>query len=118
MEKQAEVIKEANDAYIQGLNDALTKEKELYEQDQRISDREQLQRQLSLLRRSGGSASEIANLEEQLDDMLKDEYFNNQQKMIEKIQDANEEQVRKLDEQITIQQESLEYQKETGALWT
>jgi hypothetical protein len=34
---------------------------------------------LALLRRSGGSASEIANLENQLDDMFKDEYFNNQE---------------------------------------
>ena len=118
MEKQAELIKEANQEYIDGLNDALNTEKKLYEQQQSISDREQLQRQLSLLRRSGGSASEIYSLEQQLDDMLKDEYFNNQEKMIENIQEANEEQIRKLDEQIKIQQETLDFQKENGVLWT
>lgn len=71
-----------------------------------------------MLRRSGGSASEIADLEEQLNDTLKDEYFKNQERMIENIEDANKEQVRKLEEQITLQKESLEYQKENGVLWT
>jgi len=35
----------------------------LYESNQSIEKREALQRELSLLRRSGGSASEIAELE-------------------------------------------------------
>jgi hypothetical protein len=93
MEEQAGLIKEANKAYIDGLNEALSVERQLYEDNQKIADREQLQRQLSLLRRSGGSASEIANLEEQLNDMLKDEYFSNQKQMIEDIQQANDIQV-------------------------
>ena len=86
MEEQADLIKEANEAYINGLNDALSVERQMYDDNQKTADREQLQRQLSLLRRSGGSASEIANLEEQLNDMLKDEYFSNQERMIEDIQ--------------------------------
>ena len=96
MEKQTDLIKEANQAYIDGLNEALSAERKLYEDNQKIADREQLQRQLSLLRRSGGSASEIANLEEQLNDMLKDEYFSNQERMIEDIQQANDIQVQQL----------------------
>ena len=86
MEEQADLIKEANDAYINGLNNALSAERQMYDDNQKTADREQLQRQLSLLRRSGGSASEIADLEEQLNDMLKDEYFSNQERMIEDIQ--------------------------------
>jgi len=86
MEEQADLIKEANEAYINGLNEALSAERQMYDDNQKIADREQLQRQLSLLRRSGGSASEIADLEEQLNDMLKDEYFSNQERMIEDIQ--------------------------------
>lgn len=86
MEEQADLIKEANEAYINGLNDALSAERQMYDDNQKTADREQLQRQLSLLRRSGGSASEIADLEEQLNDMLKDEYFSNQERMIEDIQ--------------------------------
>jgi len=43
-----------------------------------------------LLRRSGGSASEIADLEQQLDETLKDEYFRKQEEALKNIQDANE----------------------------
>ena len=118
MQEQADLIKEANDAYINGLNEAISAERELYDQNQSIADREQLQRQLSLLRRSGGSASEIADLESQLNDMLKDEYFDNQERMIESIQEANDRQVEQLDEQIRLQEEALEYQKENGVIWT
>ena len=118
MEKQADVIKEANEAYIESLNEAISEERKLYDENRSIADREQLQRQLSLLRRSGGSAAEIANLETQLDDMLKEEYFNNQEKMIENIEKANEKQIQQLEEQIKIQEEMLEYQKENGVIWT
>ena len=90
----------------------------MYDDNQKTADREQLQRQLSLLRRSGGSASEIADLEEQLNDMLKDEYFSNQERMIEDIQQANDIQVQQLETQIRLQEEALEYQKENGVIWT
>lgn len=118
MEEQADLIKEANEAYINGLNNALSAERQMYDDNQKTADREQLQRQLSLLRRSGGSASEIADLEEQLNDMLKDEYFSNQEQMIEDIQQANDIQVQQLETQIRLQEEALEYQKENGVIWT
>ena len=118
LDEQAKLVKEANDNYVQGLNDALQLEQERYQQNQEIADRESLQRQLSLLRRSGGSASEIADLEKQLDEKLKDEYFDNQQKAINQIQEANEKQVEQLEQQIQIQKEALDYQKENGVIWT
>lgn len=118
LDEQAKLVKEVNDKYVQGLNDALSLEQERYQQNQEIADRESLQRQLSLLRRSGGSASEIANLEKQLDEKLKDEYFDNQQKAINQIQEANEKQVEQLEQQIQIQKDALDYQKENGVIWT
>ena len=118
LEEQKDLIEEANDAYISGLNEALQAERDMYSEEQSIADREQLQRQLSLLRRSGGSASEIANLEKQLDGMLQDEYFRNQEKMIQSIEDASEEQVRQLEHQIRLQEDALEFEKEHGILWT
>lgn len=118
LEEQKELIEEANKAYVDGLNNALKAEKDLYSKNESISDREQLQRQLSLLRRSGGSASEIAALEEQLNDMLKNEYFSNQEDMIKDIEEANKEQIRKLEEQIRLEEEALEYQKEHGLIWS
>jgi hypothetical protein len=89
MEEHKDLIEEANKAYVQGLNDALDAEREQYDEDTTTADREELQRQLSLLYRSGGSASEIADLEEQLDDTLKEEYFDRQEDMISNIEDAN-----------------------------
>ena len=118
LEEQKDLIEEANDAYVSGLNEALQAERDMYSEEQSIADREQLQRQLSLLRRSGGSASEIANLEKQLDGMLQDEYFRNQEKMIQSIEDANEKQVQQLEQQIRLQEDALEFEKEHGVLWT
>ena len=116
--EQMNLLKEANDAYVNGLSDALNQEKNLYSQNQSTSEREQLQRQLSLLRRAGGSASQIASLEEQLDSSLKNEYFNHQQESIDSIKEANEKQIDALNKQIQIQQETLDFQKENGVLWT
>ena len=118
LDEQAKLTKEVNDNYVDGLNDALKLEQERYQQNQQIADRESMQRQLSLLRRSGGSASEIASLEKQLDEKLKDEYFDNQQKAIDKIQEANEKQVQQLELQVQLQKEALDYQKENGIIWT
>lgn len=118
LDEQAKLTKEVNDNYVDGLNDALKLEQERYQQNQQIADREAMQRQLSLLRRSGGSASEIASLEKQLDEKLKDEYFDNQQKAIDKIQEANEKQVQQLELQVQLQKEALDYQKENGIIWT
>ena len=118
LDEQAKLAKEVNDNYVDGLNDALKLEQERYQQNQQIADRESMQRQLSLLRRSGGSASEIASLEKQLDEKLKDEYFDNQQKAIDKIQEANEKQVQQLELQVQLQKEALDYQKENGIIWT
>ena len=117
MQEEMSLIKEANEKYINGLNEAISAERNLYDQNQTVEEREKLQRQLSLLRRSGGSASEIANLEEQIDSMLKEEYFNNQEKMIEQIQDASDKQVEQLETQIRLQEEALKYQQEHGVIW-
>jgi hypothetical protein len=42
MQEQADLIKEANDAYINGLNEALSAERQMYDDNQKTADREQL----------------------------------------------------------------------------
>lgn len=118
LQEQTDMLREANEAYVNGLNDALNKERNQYSQNKSISDRQQLQRQLSLLRRSGGSASQIASLEEQLNSALKEEYFSHQQETIDSIKEANDKQLDALNKQITLQQETLDFQKKNGVLWT
>ena len=117
LEEQKELIEEANDAYTEGLREALEAERKTYEDEASVANREQLQRELSLLRRSGGSASEIADLEEQIDNALKDEYFKSQEDMIADIEEANKNQIELLEKQIKIEEETLEYQKENGIIW-
>ena len=117
LKEQNSLIKEANNSYLSGIQTALDQEKQLYEQNRAINDREVLQRQLSLLRRSGGSASEISSLEQQLDEALQNEYFSNQEKTIEEIQKANEEQTKLMDRQVKLQEEALAYDKENGVIW-
>ena len=117
MEEELDILSEANERYINGLNEALEKEKSLYDKNEATADREQLQRRLSLLRRSGGSASEIASLEEQLNDTLKDEYFQHQQEAIDKVAEASQTQIEKMEEQIQIQKDQLEFSKEHGLIW-
>lgn len=117
LKEQNDLIKEANEAYANGIQEAIDAERQMYDQNTAISDREQLQRQLALMRRSGGSASEIADLEQQLDDMLKEEYFSKQEKQLETIQKANERQAELMDQQVKLQEEVLEYEKENGVIW-
>lgn len=118
MKEQNELVKQANQDYVDGLNNALTKERELYSQNESVAERESLQRRLSLLRRSGGSETEIASLEDQIDSMLKDEYFNSQEDMIQNIEEANDRQVQLLEQQVQLQQDALDFEKENGVLWT
>lgn len=118
LKEQNDLIKEANDAYAQGIEEAIAREQEQYDQNTAIQDRERLQRQLSLLRRSGGSASEIADLEQQLDETLKDEYFRKQEEALKNIQDANERQVKLMEQQVKMQEEALRYEQENGVIWT
>lgn len=118
LEESNKLVQEANQKYANAINDAISREREQYNQNQSIAERETLQRQLSLLRRSGGSASEIQNLEKTISDKLKDEYFTNQENSLEAIKDANDKQTELMNQQVQIMKDSLEYEKENGAIWT
>lgn len=118
LEESNKLVQEANQKYANAINDAISREREQYNQNQSIAERETLQRQLSLLRRSGGSASEIQNLEKTISDKLKDEYFTNQENSLEAIRDANDKQTELMNQQVQIMKDSLEYEKENGVIWT
>ena len=112
-----DATQDASEKYIEGLSDALSKEQELYNQNQSDQELNKLQRQLAILQRSGGSASEIKSLQDQIDSRLQSDYFDAMQKQIDAIQEASDNQIEKLQSQIDIMTESLEYQKENGLLW-
>ena len=114
---EKEQLEEAAKAYIDGLSDTLEKERNLYSKNETEQETAKLQRQLAILQRSGGSATEIRSLQDQIDSRLKDSYFEKQQEQIDAIQEASDNQINKLQEQIDIMTETLEYQKENGLLW-
>lgn len=117
IQKEKEALEEAAEEYIDGLNTALEKERSMYEKNETDAETSRLQRQLAILQRSGGSASEIKSLQDQIDSRLKDAYFEEQQSQIDAIQEASDNQLEKLQTQIDILSETLEYQKENGLFW-
>nr|DAK55446.1 MAG TPA: minor tail protein [Caudoviricetes sp.] len=117
MQDLLDATQNASEEYIKGLTDALNKEQQLYNKNQNDRELSKLQRQLAILQRSGGSASEIKNLQNQIDSKLQSDYFDAMQKQIDTIQEASDNQLEKLQKQIDIATEALEYQKENGLLW-
>lgn len=117
MQDLLDATQNASEEYINGLTDALNKEQQLYNKNQNDRELSKLQRQLAILQRSGGSASEIKNLQNQIDSKLQSDYFDAMQKQIDTIQEASNNQIEKLQKQIDIATEALEYQKENGLLW-
>ena len=112
-----DAINESSQKYIDGLSDALSREQNMYNRNQDRQELTQLQRRLAILQRSGGSGSEILSLQKQIEAQLKDNYFSEQQDQIDAIKEASDAQLEKLQQQIDIAQETLEYQKENGLFW-
>lgn len=114
---EKDAIQEATQAYIDGLSDALQRERDMYQKNQTQQETLQLQRQLAILQRSGGSAADIKNLQDQISGRLQDRYFDAQQEQIDAVQAASDREIERLDYQIELMTEALEYQKENGLLW-
>ena len=117
LKDEKDAIKESTDALVDGLNEQMQREQQMYQNQQNQNEVTKIQRQLSILQRSGGSASEIANLQKQLSDKQKDMYFDVQQQQIDAIKDAADRQIEKLEKQIELMEETLAYEKEHGMLW-
>lgn len=117
LKDEKDALEKASKSYIDGLNKALNKEKNLYNKNQTEAETARLQRQLAILQRSGGSASEIQSLKDQIDSRLQDSYFDKMQDQIDAVEEASDKQLEKLQTQIDLMTETLEYQKENGLLW-
>lgn len=117
IQDEKDALEAAAQEYINGLNQALERERSMYQKNETNAETARLQRQLAILQRSGGSASEIKSLQDQINSRLQDAYFQEQQDQINAIQEASTNQLEKLQTQIDIMTEALEYQKENGLLW-
>ena len=117
LQDQKDALEESSQAYIDGLSDALAKERNMYDRQSAAEETAKMRRQLAILQRAGGSAAEIKSLQDQIDGRMKDEYFDKMQEQINAVQEASDKQLEKLQNQIDLLTESLEYQKENGLLW-
>ena len=115
--KERDAIETTNNALINGLTNALNKERQMYENSESDKELTSLQRKLNILQRSGGSASEISSLQNEINNKQKDIYFDTQQQQIDALQEASDKQLERLDRQIELEEETLEYQKQHGLLW-
>lgn len=116
-QKNLDATQDAASQYLEGLNRALDKEREMYNRNEEDTETTRLQRQLAILQRSGGSASEIRSLQDQIDSRLQDSYFSEQERQIQAVQEASDLQLEKMQQQLDVMNETLEYQKENGLLW-
>lgn len=68
LEKRYDAMKKADEDYIKSVKDAIEEERRLRDQDKAYDDVAKMERQLELLRMSGGSATQIQALEQQISD--------------------------------------------------
>ena len=118
LQDERDKLEESTGKYIQGLSDALNKEQEMYNNQEQENDLNQQRRRLAILQRSGGSAADIANLQNEINSNERSQYFDLQQQQIDAIQNASDLQIERMDDQIQLMTETLEYQKEYGLLWS
>ena len=116
-QKERDAIEKSSNALINGLSEQLNKEQNMRKSEQDKNDLTKLQRQLAILQRSGGSASQIASLQKEITSKQEEAYFTAQQKQIDDLQEAANNQLEKLQQQIDLMTETLAYEKENGLLW-
>lgn len=117
LQDQRDALEDSTSKYIQGLTDQLNAERKMYENQESQTDLDTKRRKLAVLQRSGGSSSEIASLQDEIRSAEQDMYFDKFQEQIDAIQDASDREIERLDAQIDLMTETLNYQKENGLLW-
>ena len=118
LEDEKDAINDAANKFVDGLSEQLNREREMYNQNNQNEELIRLQRQLAILQRAGGSAAQIKSLQDQITAKQHDVYFDAQQNQIDAIKDASDKEIERLDAQLNIMTETLEYQKEHGLLWS
>ena len=114
---EREALSDSVNSYIKGLRNSLENERKLYNNETSGDEIIQLQRQIAILRRSGGSATQIAGLEKDLNSKQREAYFTKQEEAIKAIEDSSNAELEKLQTQIDLMTETLNYEKDHGLLW-
>lgn len=117
LQDQRDAFEKSNKDFLDGLNDQLNQQKQMYQNQESQKELVKLRRQLAILQRSGGSGSQIRSLQDQIAAKEQNQYFTLQQQQIANIQKAADLQIKRMDSQIELMTQTLEYQKQHGLLW-
>lgn len=112
LEKRYDAMKEADQDYLDSVRDAIDEERRLRDQNKAYDDVEKMERQLELLRMSGGSATRIQELEQQIADARQDINDTEIDNKLTAMEDEANKRAENYDEEVQYQQAVLEAKKE------
>ena len=117
LKERYDSMKEMDNDYLNSVRDAVDKERKLRDRKEDADDLAKMERQLELLRMSGGSATEIQSLEEDIRQARQDMADQRQDDMIDEIAEQNEERAKNMDDEIKFQEMTLKEKKENMILY-
>ena len=112
LEKRYDAMKEADQDYLDSVRNAIDEERRLRDQDKAYDDVEKMERQLELLRMSGGSATRIQELEQRIADARQDINDTEIDNKLAAMEDDANKRAGNYDEEVQYQQSVLEAKKE------
>lgn len=112
LEERYEAMKEADQDYLDSVREAIDEERKLRDQNKAYDDVEKMERQLELLRMSGGSATQIQELEQQIADARQDINDTEIDNRLDSIEKEANKRAENYDEEVEYQQAVLEAKKE------
>lgn len=110
-----DAIDKAASKTVKGLRDSLDKERQTYDSDKDDKELTNLYMQLAAAR-AGGSAAQIDDLQQKIQDKRQDIYFNQREQAIDEIEESANKQIEALSEQTDIMQTALDYQVKYGEI--
>ena len=110
-----DAIDKAASKTVKGLRDSLDKERQTYDSDKDDKELTNLYMQLAAAR-AGGSAAQIDDLQQKIQDKNQEIYFNQREQAIDEIEESANKQIEALSEQTDIMQTALDYQVKYGEI--
>ena len=112
LEERYDAMKQLDDDYLESVRDAVEEERRLRDQEKSYDDLAKMERQLALLKMSGGSATQIQELEQQIADARQDINDTEIDNVLNALEKENETRANYMDEEVSYQQSVLEAKKE------
>ena len=117
LKERYDAIKKMDEDYLDSVREAVEKERQLRDRSNEAEDLEKMEKQLELMRMSGGSATEIQALEEEIAQKRQDMADQRQDDAIEEMELENQRRAEDMDKEIEFQTKTLEEKKKNQILY-